>query len=150
MLYLDIKAFYTTPFTFGTGEIPTSHGVLPVPAPAVLELTKGFPVRRTNVQAELCTPTGAAIITTLVKQAEPLPPSHRVVETGYGAGTRNLEGIPNILRVSKLEPLNSDAEIRPSEEIYQVECNFDDMSPETLGFLFEKLFLAGCRDAWQE
>jgi pyridinium-3,5-bisthiocarboxylic acid mononucleotide nickel chelatase len=155
---LGITAFFTTPFTFGTGTVLTRHGTLAVPVPATLALSEGFPSRRTGLQGELCTPTGTAIITTLAK---PFPTDWigSVKKIGYGAGGRDLEGIANVLRICLLEAAPAMA---PSPlgvalsatggaaSIYQVECNLDNMTPELVGYVAEILLGSGCKDVWQE
>jgi pyridinium-3,5-bisthiocarboxylic acid mononucleotide nickel chelatase len=143
---LGVTEFYTTPFTFGSGTVRAQHGTLSVPVPATLALSRGFPSIRTGLPGELCTPTGAAIISTL---ADPLPAGWvgTVTQTGYGAGTREIPGIANVLRLCLMEAA---AQPGSPEEMFQVECNLDNMSPELLGYVTEKLLLAGCKDAWQE
>jgi uncharacterized protein (TIGR00299 family) protein len=143
---LGVTGFYTTPFTFGSGTVQTQHGALTVPVPATLALSEGFPSRRTGLLGELCTPTGTAIVTTFAK---PLPKdwAGAIAKIGYGAGTRELPGIANVLRLCLMEP--SDA--APSAPIvYQVECNLDNMTPELIGYAAERLLAAGCNDVWQE
>jgi uncharacterized protein (TIGR00299 family) protein len=146
---LGVQNFHATPFTFGCGEVSASHGTLPVPAPASLELAKGFPVRHTQIQGELCTPTGTAIVTTLAKPGNAYSPCI-IRKIGLGAGSREIKGIPNILRLSLIEVNPAATEIEPDEEIHQVECNLDDCSPEILGYLTGQLLEAGCADVWQE
>lgn len=164
---LGIREFFTTPFTFGTGTVLTQHGVLSVPVPATLALSEGFPSRRTGLPGELCTPTGTAIISTLAK---PLPPdwTGAVKKLGYGAGGRELPGIANVLRICLMEntqavaprtqavaPCTGTAALATQEEasayeVYQVECNLDNMNPELIGYAAERLLAAGCKDVWQE
>ncbi len=142
---LGIDEYYTTPFTFGSGTVPSAHGALAVPVPATVALTEGFPCVRTGLRGELCTPTGAAIITTL---ARPLPDGFAAVQerSGYGAGTRDFPGIANVLRLSLLRPISPTA----GDSLFQVECNLDNMAPELIGYAAERLLEAGCRDVWQE
>jgi len=92
-----IEEAYASPVNVGSGSVKTAHGMLPVPAPATLELLSGIPVYSTGTQAELATPTGAAILAEVCKGFGPLPPM-RVDKTGYGAGMKELE-TPNLLRV---------------------------------------------------
>jgi uncharacterized protein (TIGR00299 family) protein len=91
------NALYSSPVNVGGGLVKTSHGVLPVPAPATLELLKGVPVYSTGIEAELVTPTGAAILSELCSGYGPMP-HMRVEKTGYGAGSKDLE-TSNMLRV---------------------------------------------------
>ncbi len=90
------EALYSSPVNVGGGLIITTHGILPVPAPATLELLKGVPVYATGTEAELVTPTGAAILSELCSGYGPMP-RMRVEKTGYGAGAKDL-GTPNLLR----------------------------------------------------
>jgi uncharacterized protein (TIGR00299 family) protein len=143
---LGVTEYFTTPFTFGNGTVQSAHGTLPVPAPATLALTEGFPSRRTGLSGELCTPTGAALITTFAK---PLPPewTGSLKRAGYGAGTRDLPGIANVLRLCLME---KEAARESGYAVYQVECNLDNMAPEIIGYAAERLLAAGCKDVWQE
>jgi len=98
MKYLGIEKVYSSPLPLGKGFVKCSHGTLPVPAPATLELLKGVPVYGSNIEAELVTPTGAAIISTVAENFGQMPPM-KIDNIGYGAGQRDLP-IPNLLRVS--------------------------------------------------
>ena len=143
---LGIREFRTTPFTFGTGTVQSQHGTLSVPVPATLALTEGFPSKRTGLPGELVTPTGAAIITTM---AEPLPEgwTGTLERSGYGAGTRDLPGIANVLRLCLMR---ESAPGLSGYAVFQVECNLDNMAPELIGYAAERLLAAGCKDVWQE
>jgi uncharacterized protein (TIGR00299 family) protein len=145
---LSINDFYCTPFTFGTGEIHGGHGRLPVPAPATVELAKGFPVKRTDIEGELCTPTGTAIISHLAVSSSELP-VYTIQKNGYGAGTRKISGRPNVLRLSIIEKIQ-EPNVYANDEVFQVECNLDDLSPQILASLTQQLLKIGCNDAWQE
>jgi pyridinium-3,5-bisthiocarboxylic acid mononucleotide nickel chelatase len=142
---LGITEFFTTPFTFGTGTVQTAHGRMAVPVPATLALSEGFPSRRTDLPGELCTPTGTAIVSALAK---PLPADWMgtVVRAGYGAGSRDLPGMANVLRLCLLDPVSGNSK----RDLIQVECNLDNMTAELAGHAMERLFAAGCNDAWQE
>ena len=161
---LAIDTFITTPFTFGTGTVQTSHGTMSVPVPATIALTESFPSVRHAVNGELCTPTGAAIVTTFAK---PIRPGFQAVQKkhGYGAGSRDLPDRANVLRIcllevtavettgSETEFLTSDAQMNlPADQypVYQVECNLDNMNPEILADVTERLLALGCNDVWQE
>lgn len=158
---LGVSEFFTTPFTFGSGTVQTQHGTLAVPVPATLALTEGFPSRRTGLPGELCTPTGAALISTFSK---PFPATliATVIRSGYGSGTKDLPGIANVLRICLLEP-----DREPEKEkkaggikgiaagdtrypIFQLECNLDNMAPELIGYAADRLLASGCKDVWQE
>ncbi|UCE65161.1 MAG: LarC family nickel insertion protein, partial [Candidatus Zixiibacteriota bacterium] len=94
---LGVKKVFSSPLSLGTGRIETDHGVMPIPAPATAELVKEAPVRMTTIETELTTPTGAAVLTTLADFNAPeiLEPK----QVGYGAGSRDLQELPNLLRV---------------------------------------------------
>jgi len=144
---LKIERFYSSPLPSGSGRISAAHGILPVPAPATLELLAmsnapivDFP-KQSHPQCELVTPTGAAIVTTLAKFGRP---SMTVEKVGYGAGTRDFEAWPNIMRIwigEEIEPVGS-------EDLILLETNIDDMSPEIFGYLMEKLFTVQAVDVW--
>lgn len=143
---LGVSGFYTTPFTFGSGTVRAEHGVLAVPVPATVALTEGFPSRRTGLPGELVTPTGAAIITAL---ARPLPDglTATLERAGYGAGSRDLPGIANVLRLCLMRET---AAADSAYAVFQVECNLDNMTPELVSFAAERLLASGCKDVWQE
>jgi uncharacterized protein (TIGR00299 family) protein len=143
---LGVSEFYTTPFTFGSGTVRAEHGVLAVPVPATVALTQGFPSRRTGLPGELVTPTGAAIITAL---ARPLPDGFTATleRAGYGAGSRDLPGIANVLRLCLMR---GTAAADSGYAVFQVECNLDNMTPELIAFAAERLLASGCKDVWQE
>lgn len=95
---LGISTVMSSPVNVGSGSVRTAHGLLPVPAPATLELLKGYPSYAGNVRMEMTTPTGAAILTTMASRCGPLP-LMRVEQVGYGAGTKDPPGVPNLLRM---------------------------------------------------
>jgi pyridinium-3,5-bisthiocarboxylic acid mononucleotide nickel chelatase len=141
--YFDVETVVSTPLRLGTGTVKCAHGVMPVPVPAVMELTKGIPVVRTMIEGELTTPTGAAILTTLASSYGPL--DEFVTETfGYGAGTRVREELPNVLRIS-IGRVSGTYEIDHS---VLVETNIDNMNPEVFGYLCERLFEGGAKDVY--
>jgi len=131
----------------GSGRVSCAHGTLPVPAPAVEELLRGVPTRRGGVPFEATTPTGAAILSSLVDGYTDTP-SLAVTAVGYGAGHQ--EGpIPNVLRVLLAdgpEPGATDTSV--PESLTMLECNIDDMSPELYEHVLALLFDRGARDAW--
>jgi uncharacterized protein (TIGR00299 family) protein len=139
---LGVEDVYVSPLPLGRGQVRGRHGVLPVPAPATLELIAraGAPILEgEDPVGELVTPTGAAILTTLGSFRRP---AMRVRQTGSGAGGRDPEGRPNILRVWLGE-----AET-PLRRMRVIETNIDDMAPELLAFTQERLFAAGAADVW--
>jgi pyridinium-3,5-bisthiocarboxylic acid mononucleotide nickel chelatase len=129
----------------GHGTVKTSHGLLPVPAPAALEVLReagGFMVDG-GLPRELCTPTGAAILAATVSSWQPSPPG-RVIAVGWGAGDMDVPDRPNVLRAVVLAPGTAGA----GETVWQVDANIDDMSPELAGPASDALFAAGALDVW--
>jgi uncharacterized protein (TIGR00299 family) protein len=138
-----VERFFTTPFVHGHGTVKTEHGVLGVPAPATLELTRGFESVRLDIQGELTTPTGAAIISSLVDPSIILG-GHKVVAIGYGAGTKELPGMPNVLRLAVVETEDNSNE----ESVTLIQTNIDDSTPELIGRALEKLLEEGALDVF--
>ncbi|MGO9137763.1 MAG: nickel pincer cofactor biosynthesis protein LarC [Syntrophales bacterium] len=141
---LDIRAVYASRIPVGTGFVKCDHGVLPLPAPATLELLKGIPVYASGIEKELVTPTGIAILKHLVKGFGVIP-EMKIKRIGYGAGSRDLK-IPNLLRV-----WIGEAEVREEyeeDEVILVETNIDDMNPEIFGYALEKLLERGALDVF--
>jgi uncharacterized protein (TIGR00299 family) protein len=139
-----VRAIHVSPLPIGGGLVGGPHGRIPVPAPGTVELLRGFPVVDTGVKAELVTPTGAAILTTLAASAGRMPPL-TIESVGYGAGTMDLPGTPNILRCF----LGQTASDTPGDEtVLQVETTIDDMSPQLYEPLIERLFAAGALDVF--
>jgi hypothetical protein len=138
---LGIEEVYSSPLHLGRGFVECAHGLLPVPAPATLELMKGVPVYGWDIEAELVTPTGAAIITALAK-FDPPPPMW-VERIGYGAGHRNLP-IPNLLR---LIIANAPGEFE-EDTVVLLETNIDDMNPEFYEHVMSRLFQRGALDVF--
>jgi uncharacterized protein (TIGR00299 family) protein len=148
--YLGVKHIVASPIPLGRGFVTCSHGKLPVPAPATLGILTGVPVYGTDIPHELVTPTGAAIIRSLAQCFEPLP--EMVVERiGYGAGRRDLEDRPNLLRVLLGARPGSVVEGDPKlaeDRITIVETCIDDMNPEVFGYVMERLFEDGALDVY--
>lgn len=130
------------PVALGTGKIESTHGILPVPAPATAELLKNIPVDYTNVEGELTTPTGGAIITEIVNQWNTAM-FGKIILCGYGAGTKDLPDRPNVLRLSLLE---QNANSFLDDTVAIIETNIDDMPGEFLSHLSHGLFKMGCFD----
>ena len=126
----------------GHGSVRTAHGLLPIPAPATLELLLGASVEDGGVPFELTTPTGAAIIAATVEEFGALP-SMQVAGVGWGAGDRELADRPNLLRVIAGTP-----DAAAGDRCFVLEANVDDATPELLGPLIAVLLSAGARDAW--
>jgi uncharacterized protein (TIGR00299 family) protein len=144
--YLKLRQIFASRIPLGTGFVSCSHGTLPVPAPATLKILKGVPVYGTEIPHELVTPTGAAIISVLAESFGKMP--DMVVEkSGYGAGKRDLESIPNLLRIVTGTAADHQAG-RQQETIVMVETCIDDMNPEVFSFLMERLFAEGALDVY--
>ena len=140
---LGAEAVHVSALPLGGGLVDGPHGRIPVPGPGTAELLRGFPVVDTGVRAELVTPTGAAILTTLAASAGRMP-AMTVSAVGYGAGTMDLPGTPNILRCFVGETAGSGGD----ETVLQVETTIDDMSPQLYEPLVERLFGAGALDVF--
>jgi uncharacterized protein (TIGR00299 family) protein len=140
---LGVERFVSSPLHVGSGSVEMAHGLFPVPPPAVAELLRDAPTYATYVRGELVTPTGAAIIGTLAESYGPLPPM-RVQATGYGAGSREYERFPNVLRVM-IGEAEGDAQ---SERLLVIETNLDDVSPQIVGHVMERAFARGALDCW--
>ncbi|MBT9168726.1 MAG: hypothetical protein DDT19_02074 [Syntrophomonadaceae bacterium] len=139
---LGAEKICSSPLHCGSGFVSCAHGELPVPAPATLELLSGVPVYSRGVEAELLTPTGAAVLTTLAEFG-PLP-YMTIIKSGYGAGKKELS-IANLLRVIVGEAVPPAAGYL-REETVMLEANIDDMNPEFYSYISEKLFTAGALD----
>jgi uncharacterized protein (TIGR00299 family) protein len=143
---LGIERFLCSPLNVGGGTAKMAHGVLPVPAPATARLLQGAPTFSNGVQHELVTPTGAAIVATLCDSFGPQPPM-TVSAIGYGAGTTDLEGQPNVVRIMIGESADK-VSSASDEEISIIEANLDDMNPQIYGYVLEKALLAGALDVY--
>ncbi|MDR2469921.1 MAG: nickel pincer cofactor biosynthesis protein LarC [Tannerella sp.] len=132
----------------GHGFVHCQHGKIPVPVPAVVEVlaSRGVPLEQLDVEGELTTPTGAAIIAELADSFGAMPPM-RVTKTGYGAGTKELS-IPNLLRVVRGESEAGKADSAAEETVTVIETNIDDTTPEILGYVMERLLEAGACDVF--
>ena len=146
--YLGIKTVIASHIPLGKGFVSCDHGTLPVPAPATLGILKGVPVYGTQIPHELVTPTGAAILVTLAGSYGELP--EMIIEkTGYGAGKRDIESIPNLLRVVMGTGLWGDTgqtSALHKDTVVVLETCIDDMNPEVFGFLMDRLFEQGALD----
>lgn len=139
------ESVHVSALPVGGGFVDGPHGRIPVPAPGTAELLRGFPVVDTGVRAELVTPTGAAILTTLASGAGAMP-AMTITRVGYGAGTRDLVGTPNVLRCFVGE--GEGEEPRGQETVAQVETTIDDMSPQLYEPLMDRLLAAGALDVF--
>ncbi len=140
---LGITRVFCSSLPMGWGMIAAAHGRLPNPAPATLELLKGLPIYGTDLPGELVTPTGAVILKALEAECEPCPPL-KLERVGYGAGSRDLPGHPNLLRLYLGQPLAATPGRR--EKVLVLETHIDDMNPELYEPLMAGLFAAGALD----
>ena len=140
---MGVEAAYSSRIHVGTGFLTCRHGVLPVPAPATLEMLRGIPIHSRGIEAELATPTGVCVLRTLCRGFGTMP-EMTVDRVGYGAGSRELE-IPNLLRVYVGE---TRARGYDKDEAILIETNIDDMSPELLAYSSEALLKHGALDVF--
>ncbi|MBA7511615.1 Pyridinium-3,5-bisthiocarboxylic acid mononucleotide nickel insertion protein [subsurface metagenome] len=142
---LKVERIFSSPLPLGKGEVETSHGKIPIPAPATIKLLEGCKVYGKDIQEELVTPTGAVLITSLAEDFIDFP-AMQTLKVGYGAGTKELP-IPNALRlvVGELEK----KEKKNEPPTFLISANIDDSTPEVMGFLFERLLEMGALDVWQ-
>jgi uncharacterized protein (TIGR00299 family) protein len=139
--YFKLDSIYASPLPLGSGFTTSEHGVLPLPAPATLALLKGVPVFGTPLRAELVTPTGAALLTSLTKRYGPMPPM-KIARIGYGVGSRITKDRPNTLRIVVGEKSNE----QEADQVLILEAHIDDMSPEMYDYLMERLLKKGALD----
>jgi hypothetical protein len=149
---LGVETLTASPIALGYGMTRGEHGLLPVPGPAVLALLEevSAPVYSGGVTAELCTPTGAALLAATVSEWGPLPPL-RIEAVGNGAGSRDLDDLPNVLRlvVGTAVEATGDATIgHPGEAAIVIEANVDDLDPRIWPSVLSRLLEVGADDAW--
>lgn len=148
--YLKIDCIIVSPIPLGKGFVSSQHGILPVPAPATLGILKGVPIYGTKIPYELVTPTGAAIVSGLAKSFEEMP-DMIIEKIGYGAGKRELESQPNLLRIvlgTEITRPEEGSGVYQTDQIVIIETCIDDMNPEMFGFLMERLFEKGALDVY--
>jgi uncharacterized protein (TIGR00299 family) protein len=138
---LGVGELLVSPLPMGTGFARSQHGIIPVPAPATAELLAGFTVRMGDGPAEMVTPTGAAVLRALGRSA-PLPLNFEFEKIGYGAGTREYEDRPNVLRIM----LGRERSSLDADELIEIAANIDDLNPQIYDHVMERLFSAGARD----
>ena len=140
---LGVDKIYSSKVPVGSGGfVDSSHGKLPVPSPATMEILKDFPVVLTNVKTELTTPTGAGIIKTLAQPGFETE-IFKVKRIGYGAGKKNIADVPNMLRV-----IIGEVEKYEFDKMVLIETNIDDMNPEIYPYVSDRLFEAGASDVY--
>ncbi len=144
---LGVEQFLCSPLNVGSGTVLCAHGTMPVPAPGTLELLKDVPIYSGDIQKELVTPTGAALVKVLASSFGPRP-LMTTEKTGYGAGARNPAGHPNVLRISLGEaqqPVQTNA---ATEEIAILEANLDDLNPQLIGYVVDLAHAEGALDVF--
>lgn len=149
---LGIDEIYASPVATGTGMIRSSHGALPNPAPAVVELLRGAPTYGRDLQVELTTPTGAALLAALTVGWGPMPPM-MVEVSGFGAGSRDIDGLPNVTQVIVGQATFAggaafESLVTTGHPSVLVEANLDDVTGEVLAHTVLELLAAGAHDAW--
>ncbi|UCG82097.1 MAG: LarC family nickel insertion protein, partial [Dehalococcoidia bacterium] len=137
---------YSTPVALGGGLVNFSHGISSSPAPATLEILRSreFPCRGGPVAAELATPTGVSLLTSLVHEPAEFYPPMKPLSVGYGAGARDFAEMPNVLRVTYGDPVYAGL---TRDDVYVIDTNLDDISGEKIGFTIDRLLKEGARDA---
>ncbi len=138
---LSVGELLVSPLPAGSGFARSMHGVIPVPAPATAELLAGFPLRLGDGASEMVTPTGAAVLRALARPA-PLPLGFEIERVGYGAGSRDLDDRPNVLRMM----LGTNVSGLDADEMVEISANIDDLNPQIYDHVMERLFASGARD----
>jgi uncharacterized protein (TIGR00299 family) protein len=147
---LGVDQWVCSPLNVGGGSVECAHGKFPVPSPATVELLRGAPVYSSGVNAELVTPTGAAIVKTLCKRFVPFP-AMKIAASGYGAGSRDLPGQPNVARLTIGEAVDSQLGASPQipeDTITVLEANLDDLNPQVFGYVMERALAEGALDVF--
>jgi hypothetical protein len=148
---LGVDEIVCSPLNVGGGTVKCAHGTFPVPAPATLDLLRGAPIYSSGIQAELVTPTGAAIVRTLAKRFAPFP-AMKVDRIGYGAGSRDFPGHANVVRLTLGEQESVEAN-PPGGSLAQdtiaiLEANIDDLNPQIFAYAMERALEEGALDAF--
>jgi uncharacterized protein (TIGR00299 family) protein len=144
---LGADVFTSSPVPTGSGTVKCAHGIMPVPTPGTAELLKGVPLAPSTIKTELTTPTGAAILTTVVT-AYTATPAMTIERIGHGSGTKDFIEQPNILRLMIGTASPDPAAGAERDTVTVLETNLDDVSAEVIGFCAERLFAAGALDVF--
>jgi len=144
---LGVDEIVCSSLNVGGGTVKCAHGIFPVPAPATVELLKDAPVYSSGIEAELVTPTGAAIVKTLCSRFAAFP-AMKVENSGYGAGTRDFPGHANVVRLTVGEADLEFAAKISQETITVLEANLDDLNPQVFGYVMDRLLDEGALDAF--
>src|SRR5581483_2952591 len=146
IVHLNVGRWYASPLNVGGGMIDCAHGRFPVPAPATAELLRGMPTYSAQIEKELLTPTGAALLRVLEPTFGPQP-GMLVDRIGYGAGTRNPAGFPNVLRLTVGDSASAEpATAHKADEVIVLETALDDCSPQILALVAERALALGALD----
>jgi hypothetical protein len=144
---LGVEEIVCSPLNVGGGTVQCAHGTFPVPAPATVELLMGAPVYSSGLEAELVTPTGAAIVKTLAARFASFPPM-TIERTGYGAGSRNFPGHANVVRLTVGQARPELAAKTGQEIITVLEANLDDLNPQVFGYVLDRVLEEGALDVF--
>jgi pyridinium-3,5-bisthiocarboxylic acid mononucleotide nickel chelatase len=144
---LGVDEIVCSPLNVGGGSVKCAHGTFPVPAPATVELLRDAPVYSSGVQAELVTPTGAAIVQVLAKRFAAFP-EMKIEKSGYGAGTREFPGLPNVVRLTIGEAVAKSVSKTESDTVSVLEANLDDLNPQVFGYVMDRLLEEGALDVF--
>jgi uncharacterized protein (TIGR00299 family) protein len=142
--YLDIEKIYGMPVPLGTGFTKTDHGIMPVPSPAALEILKNYPIIHKNSEFEMTTPTGATLLKLLVEETINIDQFYKTKKIAYGAGTKQTDLWPNLLRLIIAEEESEEKQ----ERLMMIETNIDNMNPEIYPFIMEKILETGAKDVF--
>ncbi len=144
---LGVDEIICSPLNVGGGTVKCAHGTFPIPAPATLELLKNAPIYSGEIQKELVTPTGAAIVNVLARRFTNFP-KMKTEKIGYGAGTRDFKDFPNVLRMTLGESSDEHKVLAPEETITILEANVDDMTPQVFGYVMDRVLQEGALDVF--
>lgn len=144
---LGVDAIVCSPLNVGGGMVKCAHGTFPLPAPATLEMLRNAPIYSGEIQKELVTPTGAAIVSVLASRFGNLP-HMKPEKIGYGAGSRDLGDFPNVLRITIGQTPEQHSSLLPEEAITILEANVDDMAPQLFGYVMDRAFQEGALDVF--
>jgi uncharacterized protein (TIGR00299 family) protein len=144
---LGVDAIICSPLNVGGGSVKCAHGTFPVPAPATVELLKDAPIYSSGLQAELVTPTGAAIVKTLATRFATFP-EMKIEKSGYGAGSRDFPGHPNVVRLTIGEAVSKLASKTATESLTVLDANLDDLNPQVFGYVMDRLLEEGALDVF--
>ncbi|HMK56061.1 MAG TPA: nickel pincer cofactor biosynthesis protein LarC [Dissulfurispiraceae bacterium] len=146
---LGVERVYSSAVNLGSGTVRTAHGLLPVPAPATLEILKGRPAYASNIPFELATPTGSVLLKALSETSESMP-RMIISRIGYGAGNKDFQEMPNVLRLITGEADTAGQDLDLNDSVVVIETNIDDMNPQHYEAVMSKLLSAGALDVFLE